>query len=171
MSCSTCSRRAILQGLGAAAAAALAGCGTELPGSGGGIDGGELDAGATGDAARVGSGDAPIASCGDDMICLDLNDPANAALVDVGGAMKIEITSDTLIVVHSAQGTFATLSDVCTHMGCPVDYNASLVQLRCPCHGSQFALTGEVLVGPAQQPLKVYPTSYDTAKAVVTIAT
>ncbi len=42
----------------------------------------------------------------------------------------------------------------CTHMKCPLAYNAEEKSFDCPCHGSRFAMDGSVLNGPAPRPLK-----------------
>jgi Rieske Fe-S protein len=58
-----------------------------------------------------------------------------------------------IAVYRDETGAMHRMSASCTHMGCIVQWNSFETCWDCPCHGSQFAATGEVLQGPAVTPL------------------
>ncbi|WP_245208167.1 FAD-dependent oxidoreductase [Sediminibacillus dalangtanensis] len=57
-------------------------------------------------------------------------------------------------VYREENGTLHLIDTTCTHMGCEVNWNQAEKTWDCPCHGSRFSATGEVLEGPAKMPLK-----------------
>jgi Rieske Fe-S protein len=54
-----------------------------------------------------------------------------------------------LAVYRGEDGMLHERSARCTHLGCVVHWNDGEKRWDCPCHGSQFAPTGEVVHGPA----------------------
>ena len=58
-----------------------------------------------------------------------------------------------LAVSRDDDGTLTQLSAVCPHLGCIVHWNQAERTWDCPCHGSRFRATGEVINGPANRGL------------------
>ena len=56
-------------------------------------------------------------------------------------------------IYRAEGGGLQGVSAVCTHMGCYVHWNDAERTWDCPCHGSRFKVNGDVLAGPAEQPL------------------
>ncbi|MFG2749496.1 FAD-dependent oxidoreductase [Streptomyces xanthophaeus] len=52
------------------------------------------------------------------------------------------------------RGGLHAVSAVCTHLGCLVAFNNAERTWECPCHGSRFGVDGEILQGPALEPLE-----------------
>jgi Rieske Fe-S protein len=55
---------------------------------------------------------------------------------------------------RTVDGELHCVSAVCTHLGCLVRWNAAEQTWDCPCHGSRFHPSGEVLAGPAESSLE-----------------
>jgi cytochrome b6-f complex iron-sulfur subunit len=54
-------------------------------------------------------------------------------------------------------GGFMALSRTCTHLGCSVPWVEKEMKFACPCHGSAFDITGNVIDAPAPRALDIYP--------------
>lgn len=63
--------------------------------------------------------------------------------------------ADDVFVCRDAGGLFS-VSSICTHNGCTVEFLANNKRFHCPCHGSEFSYLGDVAVGPAKAPLEHY---------------
>ncbi|HVJ85552.1 MAG TPA: FAD-dependent oxidoreductase [Caulifigura sp.] len=72
-----------------------------------------------------------------------------------GKVLKME--GHRCAVYRDHDGNVTTLSAVCTHMGCLVKWNNAAESWDCPCHGSRFTTSGEVMAGPAESPLEKHP--------------
>ena len=53
--------------------------------------------------------------------------------------------------------TFQAFSVECTHLGCPVRWEASAELFMCPCHGGVYYKDGEVAAGPPPHALQQFP--------------
>lgn len=63
-----------------------------------------------------------------------------------------QVADRKVSVIKGEEGLYALIRN-CTHMGCIPNYSASSGQYLCPCHGSVFTLAGDVVRGPAPEPL------------------
>lgn len=54
-------------------------------------------------------------------------------------------------VIYNRGGEIIAYSLICTHLGCTLEEDAR--GFVCPCHGSHFDADGQVLAGPAREPL------------------
>ncbi len=70
-----------------------------------------------------------------------------------GDIMKqFQINGSKISVMKGENGLYALVRN-CTHMGCIPYYSDEKQQFLCPCHGSVFTLEGDVVKGPAPEPL------------------
>lgn len=84
---------------------------------------------------------------------LDMRDQSLDALKNDEGAV-VRINGKRAGAYKDQDGNLYLVDTTCTHMGCEVKWNSGDRTWDCPCHGSRFACTGEVVEGPAKEPLK-----------------
>jgi glycine/D-amino acid oxidase-like deaminating enzyme/Rieske Fe-S protein len=70
-----------------------------------------------------------------------------------GRGEVIEVNGQPAAVYRGLDSQIYVRSATCTHMGCYVHFNDAEHTWDCPCHGSRFKVNGEVLAGPAEDPL------------------
>jgi len=72
------------------------------------------------------------------------------AIVEIGGEQ---------IVVANVGGEFVAFHNICTHRGGPLGEGSLEGDVvECPFHGGRFNVrTGEVVSGPPEKPVRVYP--------------
>lgn len=151
--CTTCTRRSLLRGIGVGLAGALVG----VAGCGG------SDENVTPDARPVDA----LPGCMANELCLDISQPATSQLATVGGFVVVASSAGNLIVIRTSMTEVAALASTCTHQGTTVAYAPSTMELACPSHGARFSLTGSVVKGPATVPLQTYVATL--AGTIVTI--
>ncbi len=74
---------------------------------------------------------------------------------------KISNQKDTAWLIRNVDGSLTAFSPLCTHLGCAYQWRAEAGPSKngafvCPCHGSSFSRTGQVITGPANRPLDRY---------------
>lgn len=78
---------------------------------------------------------------------------AKLADLPAGTGKVVAMGSKPVVVVNDDAGIKA-FSAVCTHLGCIVEYDATLKHIVCPCHDGHFSpANGAVVAGPPPQPL------------------
>lgn len=131
-------------GVTATGATVVAACGGGESGGGGGGEDSSSGNGSTDPTGSTSSGSSS-------------NAIAQTSEVPTNSAMEFTNDGQPAVLVHLEDGDFVAYSAVCTHQQCTVAYQDG--QLACPCHGSLFDPSngGEVVQGPAQQPLPDIP--------------
>ena len=107
----------------------------------------------------------------DETITVDLSLSENSALLVVGGALALGsnvIDSKGILLYRQSDTNVLAFSRNCTHNSCTIDSFQNGTS-TCPCHGSQFNTSGNVVVGPAVNPLTQY--SATITGNIVTITT
>jgi len=81
--------------------------------------------------------------------------PALAGIAPDEGRI-VEFEGKKMGIYKDAGGKIYAIDPGCTHIKCTVQWNGAEKTWDCPCHGSRFSYTGEVLTGPARKNLGVY---------------
>jgi thiosulfate dehydrogenase [quinone] large subunit len=119
----------------------------------------------TGGTGNTGAG-ASATSGASNEIALVKDVPVNSA-----ATFTIPSSQDPGVLVHLESGKFVAFDAVCTHAGCPVQYDPNSKMLYCPCHGAAFdpAHGAEVIQGPAPVPLTSVSVNVDQATGAITL--
>jgi cytochrome b6-f complex iron-sulfur subunit len=92
------------------------------------------------------------------QIRLDLQSMPELSATGTGiAAIQIAGQDAPFFIVRQNPTVFLTLSSICTHRGCTVE--AKNDRFECPCHGSRYSRFGDVIRGPAEEPLRRYRTA------------
>lgn len=71
-----------------------------------------------------------------------------------GEAKVVKIEGERIGAYKDEEGKVHLVNTTCTHMGCELNWNSAEKSWDCPCHGSRFTYTGEIIEGPAVKPLR-----------------
>lgn len=74
-------------------------------------------------------------------------------LVEDEGAV-VNVNGKRAGAYKDPDGKLFIVDTTCTHLGCEVEWNSGDRTWDCPCHGSRFSIVGDIINGPAEQPLK-----------------
>jgi nitrite reductase/ring-hydroxylating ferredoxin subunit len=127
----------------------------------------EMAAGLVAAAVLPGCASVAVARVGSTRGELRLSLEDHPQLARPGGYLKVDPdgTGMLIYVLVLGDGGHIALSPICTHLGCTVDIAGA--HLVCPCHGSTYDRTGQVLRGPAERRLRELPTRSDRAGELI----
>jgi len=89
------------------------------------------------------------------------------SIITAGAVERFEPNSVTAFVrgkfylARLEDGGVLALSRTCTHLGCSVPWVEKEMKFACPCHGSAFDITGNIIEAPAPRALDIYPISIE----------
>lgn len=92
----------------------------------------------------------------------EANLAASDALAGTVGELKpnsgktFRFGSRPALLVRLASGEYKSMSAVCTHLGCTVQYRPETQQVWCPCHNGCYDLNGRNVAGPPPRPLAAF---------------
>jgi menaquinol-cytochrome c reductase iron-sulfur subunit len=69
--------------------------------------------------------------------------------------------------VKQMDGQVTVFSPMCTHLGCGYAWDNGEKKFKCPCHGSVFDVSGEVVAGPAPRQLDRLPSKVENGRLLV----
>lgn len=76
-------------------------------------------------------------------------------------------TQKAVWAVKHPDGDVTVFAPLCTHLGCGYHWDRTDRRFKCPCHGSAFDVTGEVLAGPAPRALDRLPAKIESGRLLV----
>ena len=81
----------------------------------------------------------------------------DAQKLPAGSVLMFKFGPSPAMLIHHEDGRWISLSAVCTHLGCTVQYEPQADRVHCACHGGVYnAYTGANVSGPPPKPLKLF---------------
>ncbi|HSB00081.1 MAG TPA: ubiquinol-cytochrome c reductase iron-sulfur subunit, partial [Anaerolineales bacterium] len=74
-----------------------------------------------------------------------------------------------LFVVRKSESEVRVFSDVCTHLGCRVNWHSDVQHYISPCHDGHFDILGKNVSGPPPRPLDEFNTKIENGILFVTL--
>jgi Rieske Fe-S protein len=84
---------------------------------------------------------------------------AGSPLNDAGGAALVQSIAGPYLVSRTGTSSFTAVEAVCTHEGCTITETDGSIYV-CPCHGSRYSRSGQVVGGPATASLRQHQTTF-----------
>lgn len=84
--------------------------------------------------------------------------------LEKGSGIVVDYEGTKYALSKLDNGEVKVCSAICTHLGCVVHWNNAELSWDCPCHGSRFNQSGEVIEGPALKALENFESDIDLVK-------
>ena len=88
------------------------------------------------------------------LISGKLQSPTPDEKVEKGQGKIVSVEGQKVGAYRDEKGNLHVVDITCTHLGCELKWNSGEKTWDCPCHGSRFTYEGDVVDGPAVNPLK-----------------
>jgi Rieske Fe-S protein len=79
---------------------------------------------------------------------------SSVASIANGEGRIVRVEGRLAAAYRDEDGKAHVSSAICPHLGCVVAWNEAEHTWDCPCHGSRFQATGELMNGPAEKALE-----------------
>jgi len=81
----------------------------------------------------------------------------DAHKLPAGSVLMFKFGTRPAMLIHHEDGRWISMTAVCTHLGCTVQYEPQADRIHCACHGGVYnAYTGANVSGPPPKPLTLY---------------
>lgn len=95
----------------------------------------------------------------------------DAQTLPSGSVLMFKFGSSPALLIHHEDGRWISMTAVCTHLGCTVQYEPQADRIHCACHGGVYnAYTGANVSGPPPKPLKLFKVAVTPAGVKVSRA-
>ena len=119
-------------------------------------------------AAATPSMSVALGGCGPGAGPVAVGDVAAGNVADLAvGTLKVAKPGEPVCIGRDAGGLYA-MTLTCTHEGCDISTQGSVSSsgISCNCHGSRFDANGNVVRGPARDPLQHFAVSVDAQQNI-----
>jgi len=81
----------------------------------------------------------------------------DAHKLPAGSVLMFKFGPSPAMLIHHVDGRWISLTAVCTHLGCTVQYEPQADRIHCACHGGVYdPYTGANVSGPPPRPLRLF---------------
>jgi cytochrome b6-f complex iron-sulfur subunit len=88
-----------------------------------------------------------------------------------GSVLMFKFGTSPALLIHHLDDRWISMTAVCTHLGCTVQYEVQADRIHCACHGGVYnAYTGANVSGPPPRPLKLFKVAVNDTGVVVSRA-